>query len=176
MELGPEDRKKFYEEQDSFFEKATSSNLNPLSIFLAVLAALLVAWFLKSSYEEWQAREALRLLNLEFAKMQQQTQVEVQRMQTNLYNQRVAAEERSRISMEKIRLENEARRQIEREKILARKNEIDQINRRNRNEGWATYYQPSKDCDSSNQYRDNAKCTNEELVAMRDYCAAIGGC
>lgn len=44
-------------EQRAFFEKKDFKDLNPLSIFFAVLAAILVSWFIREAYVEWQLRQ-----------------------------------------------------------------------------------------------------------------------
>ena len=59
MQLEPDEIRSY--QQDSFFNQNTKkpNEVNPFTIFLSVLAAILFAWFIREAYIEWQVKQAL---------------------------------------------------------------------------------------------------------------------
>lgn len=55
MQLDKEDKLNYV--QRTFFEKKESIELNSLTIFFAVLAAILVSWLIRIAYIGWQLRQ-----------------------------------------------------------------------------------------------------------------------
>src|SRR5687768_4685250 len=87
-------------EQRAFFEKDDKQEVNPMTIFFAVLAAILVSWFIRELYLEYQIRRALSVFNEQMEVINQQTQQQIQEIQIrNEFNQ-AKAQEKARLEFE----------------------------------------------------------------------------
>jgi hypothetical protein len=149
---------------DQFFNKPESSPVTPLTIFFAVLAAILVAWFLKSAYDEWQIRRAIHAFNqqmstITYQSQQQMQQIQLQSQQRIEANRRAQEEKALQIKLEK--------RRIEEEKQAAITAEINE--RKSKQLAWENFYKPVKGCESSNDNKDLMKCGNDHAKAKKKF-------
>jgi hypothetical protein len=71
LQLDPDEIRDY--RQEAFFNENKSKALSPVSIFLAVLAAILVSWFIREAYVEWQIKQALEVFNQQMNVMNQQS-------------------------------------------------------------------------------------------------------
>ena len=73
-------------QQDSYFNQNTKKpkEVNPFTIFLSVLAAILFAWFIRAAYIEWQLRQVLEVFNQEINLVNEQSlrNIEIIRQQS----------------------------------------------------------------------------------------------
>lgn len=154
-------------EQRAFFEKKEVSETNPLNIFFAVLAAILVSWFIRELYLEWQIRRALTIFNEQMQIVNQQTQQQLQQIQINSEYQRAKAQEKARLEFEY--KEQQRRLAIEQEnQIHAQQMAI--VEEKNAKESaWKRFYKPTLGCESENQNRDVIKCGNDYIKERRRF-------
>lgn len=148
----------------SFMNPRRSSDTDPLKIFLAVLAAILVAWFLRAIYIEWQIRHALEVFNQQAALIGANMQRDIQRSQTLA---KLEAEERTRFLQEKSHQERLAKHQIELNKQAAIERGINDRNKKE--QAWTDYYKPAKGCEPSNDNKDLMKCANDYARAKKSF-------
>ena len=159
MQLDPDEIRNY--EQRAFFEKKEVHEVNPWSIFIAVLAAILVAWFIHEMYLEWQIRRALTIFNEQMEVVNRQTQQQFQEIQ--IRNEYQQAKE-----MERVRLESEYKEQ-QRRLVIERENQIHAqkmavVEEKNAKEtAWGKFYKPTLGCGSENPNRDAIKCGNDYI-------------
>lgn len=122
-------------------------------IFLAVLSAILVAWFLRAAYVEWQLKLALEKFNQQITASNAKALREIE---LNRIHIQAAAEEQARIQQEAIYQQKLAKKQLELEKQAAINQAIDLKNRKA--QAWAGYYKPAKGCEPSNDNKDLMMC------------------
>lgn len=120
MQLDKEDIKSY--QQRTFFDAPPKNEVNPISIFLAVLAAILVAWFIRAAYIEWQVRQALEIFNQQMQIINAQSQQQMRNIQLRNEAMREKTEERIRLQAEELRQQKLAAQQIDFEKRAAIEN------------------------------------------------------
>lgn len=158
MQLEPDEIRNY--QQDYYFNQRTkkATELNPFTIFLSVLAAILFAWFLRDAYTEYQAKQLLVEINKEMQIINEQ----------------------QLLAMEKIRLESIADKEAIKERAFQRKYALHQqmlanqavktaeIEARNQKaDAWLVFYKPSKECMLENKNLIN--CANEHARAKNKF-------
>lgn len=172
MQLDKEDEERY--RQRAFFEKKPAESLNPMSIFFAVLAAILVSWFLHQLYMEWQLRRALTIFNQqmeistrqsqrELRSIQRQSQAQFREMQLSNQARVEALAEQSRRREETRVRQNLAEIQRNIEIEATRKSEA------NKEILWKVFYKPSPGCEAENPNRELIKCGNDYINARRRF-------
>lgn len=145
---------------DDYFNEPAPSPITPLTIFFTVLAAILVAWFLKSAYDEWQIRRAINVFNQQMSAVNYQTQKSLEQMQLR-NQQKIEANQRAKeeklMALEMLNRRNEQERQ-------AAINE-----RRSKELAWENFYKPIRGCESSNDNKDLMKCANDYARAKKTF-------
>lgn len=165
MKLDKDDVKSY--EQRVFFEKKESKDINPLSIFFAVLAAILVSWFIRAAYIEWQVNQAVSLFNQEMKVIVDQSQQQMRVFQLKNEAVRAEAEEKARLNAEEIMQKKIAAHQIELDKRAAIATEADE--RVRKEEAWIDFYKPTKGCEKDNPDREAVKCANDYIKARNRF-------
>jgi len=144
---------------DNYFEKKQSPSVTPLTIFFAVLAAVLVAFFLRATYIEWQLRQAAEVFKQQMAigqkQLEQQKRQQLQRFEAN----RKAREQQ--LLQQRI-----AKHRVEQQKQAAISAGI---TRNIKYHAWNAYYKPIKDCESSNEEKDLMTCGNDHAKAKKRF-------
>lgn len=165
MQLDKEDTRSY--EQRAFFEKKESNDLNPLNIFFAVLAAILVSWFIREAYIEWQLRQVVSVFNQEIKVITDQTQQQMRSNQLKSEAMRLEAEEQARVKAEEDMQKKIAAHQIELDKRSAAASEVDA--RVRKEESWANFYKPIKGCEKDNPDREAVKCGNDYIKSRNRF-------
>jgi len=165
MQLDKEDIKSY--QQRTFFDAPPKNEVNPISIFLAVLAAILVAWFIRAAYIEWQVRQALEIFNQQMQIINAQSQQQMRNIQLRNEAMREKTEERIRLQAEELRQQKLAAQQIDFEKRAAIENKINE--RSKKEEAWAESYKPARGCEKDNPDRDALICGNDYAKARRHF-------
>lgn len=148
----------------AFSKPKKSNEIDSFKIFLAVLSAILVAWFLRAAYVEWQLRQALEKFNQQITVINANTQRDIE---LNRLRIQAAAEERAKIQQEAIYQQKLAKKQFELEKQAAINQEIDLKNRKA--QAWVDYYKPAKGCEPSNDNKDLMMCANDYARAKKNF-------
>lgn len=158
MQIEPDEIRNF--QQDCYFNQRTknTTELNPFTVFLSVLAAILFAWFLRDAYIEYQAKQLLLEINKEMQIINEQ----------------------QRLAMEQIRLESIADNEAREERAYQRKYALHQqmlanqavktaeIEARNKKaDAWLAFYKPSKECTIESKNLIN--CANEHARAKNKF-------
>ena len=165
MQLEPDEIRSY--QQDSYFNQNTKKpkEVNPFTIFLSVLAAILFAWFIRAAYVEWQVRQVLEVFNQEIQLVNEQSHRNIERIRQQSITAQEAANERQRQAevvayQHKLALhQQELAKQAEKEaEIEARSNKAD---------AWLGFYKPSKACESENKNIIN--CGNEYARAKNKF-------
>ena len=165
MQLDQDDVNNY--EQRTFFEKKESKDINPLSIFFAVLAAILVSWFIRVAYIEWQVNQAVSAFNQEMKMIVDRNQQQMAAIQLKNEALRVEAEEKARLKAEEIMQKKIAAHQIELDKSAAIATEVDE--RVRKEEAWIDFYKPIKGCEKDNPDREAVKCANDYIKARKRF-------
>ena len=165
MQLDPDEIRT--SRQDSFFDEKKPNEVNPFTIFLAVLAAILVSWFIREAYLEWQVQRAVEMLNQEVAVINAQSQRELQRIQMSAQVAQEAANQRAGAEIEKARLQKLAEHQQEWDRQAAISAERDVKTKKE--QAWFDYYKPVKGCESTNDNKDIIKCGNDFAKAKNNF-------
>ena len=165
MHLDPDEIRTF--RQSSFFEEKKSSNVNPLTIFFAVLAAILVSWLIREAYLEWQVRQAVEIFNQQMANINSQAQRDLQRIQISAQIAQEAVNEKARVEAGKVRLQKLAEHQLKLDRQAAISAERDIKDKKA--QAWLNYYKPAKGCESSNANKDIIKCGNDFAKAKKSF-------
>lgn len=165
MKLDPDELRTY--RQDSYFDKKESNETNPITIFFAVLGAILVSWVIREAYVEWQVRQALTMFNQQMAIINDQSQRSIQNMQIQSQAYQEAANQRAQIEQEKIEQKKLDALQLERDKKAAIMAEIDLKNKKDQD--WNAFYKPIKGCESSNDNKDLMKCGNDYARAKKAF-------
>lgn len=163
MQLDPDEIRSY--QQQAFFEKDKSAEITPFAIFLAVLAAILVAWLIRAAYVEWQARQAIAMFNQQMQALHEQTTKSIERMQIRQQRIMAEAQEKARLKEEAAYQQKLAIRQmdLDRRAAIAAKNEMAM----KKEEAWKNYYKPAKGCESENPNIDLIKCGNDHAKARK---------
>ena len=165
MQLEPDEIRSY--QQDSFFNQNTKkpNEVNPFTIFLSVLSAILFAWFIREAYIEWQVKQALSFFDQAMQLEKKQSQRNMEQIHQQLIAAQEAANERQRQAeavayQHKLALhQQELAKQAEKEaEIEARSNKAD---------AWLAFYKPSKACESENKNIIN--CGNEYARAKNKF-------
>ena len=165
MQLDKEDIRSY--EQRKFLDAPQKKELNPLSIFFAVLAAILVSWLIREAYVEWQVRQALEVFNQQMQIIDVQSQRQMQSIQLQNQAMKAQAEENARAKEEESRQQKLAAHQLDSDKRNAIAAAIDE--RTKREEAWSTAYKPISGCEKDNPDRDTIKCGNDYAKAHRQF-------
>jgi len=144
MKLDKEDIPKHHL-REHFFDKPQAKPLDAFTVFFAVLAAILVAFFLRATYNEWQVRRAVLAL---------QEQVAV----TQKHNQdRIEANRKARTN--KIYQQKMAKYRTEKQKQAVISAGIKERNMKEK--AWEGFYKPIAGCESSSDDKDLLTCGND---------------
>lgn len=157
MQLDPDEIRSY--QQTKYFENNKSSP-DPFAIFIAVLAAILVAWFIRVAYVEWQIRQVVNIFNQEMVLLNQQSQKSIERMQ-------IDARLRQQAALEHERLKVEIKQQEELSNRAAIQAEIDLA--KSKEQAWKRFYKPISGCESSNNDKDFIKCGNDHAKAIKRF-------
>lgn len=168
MQLDKEDIRSY--EQRVFFESPPKNEVNPVSIFFAVLAAILVAWFIRAAYVEWQVRQALAAFNQQMQIINEQSQQQLKNIQLQNEAMRAKAEENARLKAAELRQQKFAAQQLDFEKRTLVVNQINEHARKE--EAWNEAYKPVRGCEKDNPDRDIIKCGNDYAKARRQFEAS----
>ena len=168
MQLDKEDIRSY--EQRKFLDSPEKQDLNPLSIFFAVLAAILVSWLIREAYLEWQVRQAVEVFNQQMQIINAQSQQQMQNIQLQNEEMRAKAEEDARAKAEELRQQKLAAQQLDNDKRNAIVAEIEE--RSKKEEAWAEAYKPVKGCEKDRPDRDAIKCGNDYAKAHRQFEAS----
>lgn len=163
MKLDHEDLQTY--QQRNFFENARPSSPDGITIFFAVLGAILTAWLIREAYMEWQVRRALHAFNEQIEISAQQTQKQLEQIRINneaarlqaQQNVRLQAEEQARLTRQQLQQQNEIR-----EKTAAL-----EIEKSRKEKAWKQYYRPVSGCEMDNPDRETVKCGNDFIKARR---------
>lgn len=146
-------------QQTKYFEN-TKSVPDPFAIFIAVLAAILVAWFIRVAYVEWQIRQVVNIVSQEMVLINQQSQKSIERIQ-------IEARLRQEAALEMERLKVEIKQQDELDRRAAIQAEIDLA--KSKEQAWQSFYKPIPGCESSNNNKDFIKCGNDHAKAIKRF-------
>jgi hypothetical protein len=170
-------------EIDAFLNKDKSAALTPLTIFFAVLAAIVVAWLMKTAYDDWQAREAMRIFEHEWTKFEkqmnknfEQSRVDAENLlkrQTQQLNNQVQRIRSPRL--EKLVEEQQQEYRKEKVKKYIRINGLDVTNNTDKAKAWAEYYKPSANCEKAENRQLLMECRKSNLQAIKEFEAIWGG-
>ncbi len=165
MQLEPDEIRGY--KQDYFFNQNTKkpNEVNPFTIFLSVLAAILFAWFIRAAYIEWQVRQALEVFNQEMQLINEQSQRNIERVHQQSLAMQEAANERQRQTEAAAYQHKLALHQQELAKQAEKEAEIEA--RSNKADAWLAFYKPSKACESENKNIIN--CGNEYAWAKNKF-------
>lgn len=168
--MRPDNEKIRNYEQQSFFEKKESKDINPMNIFFAVLAAILVSWFMREAYIEWQLRQVLSTFNQEMKLIEVQSQLQINAVRMNSEAIKSEEERNSRIKAAELMQKKLDAQQVEFNK---RADVVAEINNRvKKEEAWLEFYQPTKGCEQDNQNREAVKCGNDYIKAHKRFEAS----
>lgn len=81
MKLDKDEVRSHYDQERFFEQQKYNSGLSALEIFIAVLAAIVVAWFLKEAYDRYQAKQALIHFNYQLQMLDAQMKRDAQRFE-----------------------------------------------------------------------------------------------
>jgi hypothetical protein len=167
MKIDDEDTRSY--EQRQFFEKnlPSSFQLDGLTIFFAVLAAIIAAWFIRDAYERWQIEQAMKELNRQLQISAEQSNRAMQEIQSQQQYAYAKAKEAARLEAENKQREKERLRQQQ----LADQ-ELRTIALKNlakKEQAWQNYYKPITGCESANPNRETVKCGNDYIKARRNF-------
>lgn len=168
MQLDKEDIRSY--EQRKFLDSPEKQEVNPLSIFFAVLAAILVSWLIREAYLEWQVRQAVEVFNQQMQIINAQSQQQMQNIQLQSEAMRAKAEEDARAKVAELRQQKLAAQQLDNEKRNAIDAAIDE--RIKKEEAWTATYKPVRGCEKDNPNRDAIKCGNDYAKAHRQFEAS----
>ncbi len=165
MQLDPDEIRSY--QQDSYFNQNSkkSNEVNPFTIFLSVLAAILLAWFIRAAYIEWQVRQVLEVFNQEINLVNEQSQRNIERIRQQSIAMQEAANERQRQDEATAYQHKLAFHQQELAKQAEKEAEIEA--RSIKADAWLAFYKPSKTCESENKNIFN--CGNEYARAKNKF-------
>lgn len=150
--------------QYAFLNPKKSNEADPFKLFLAVLAAILVAWFIRAVYVEWQLRQVLETFNQQVTVINANAQKDIEL--SRIRNQ-AATEERARIQQEKVYQQKLAKHQLELDQQAAINHAINERDRKA--QAWADFYKPAKGCEPSNDNKDLMMCANDHARARKNF-------
>ncbi|MFW5431589.1 MAG: hypothetical protein ACKE5M_06145 [Methylophilaceae bacterium] len=162
MKLDPDEIRS--SNSDDFFNEEQTSSLTPLSIFFAVLAAILVAWFLRTVYIDFQLRRAAEIFSQQMLVTSKQTQKSLQQMQ--LRNQQRIEANKNALE-EKVLEKKMTKYRAEQQKQALITASITE--RRRKIEAWENFYKPVIGCEASNDNKDLMKCGNDHAKAKKKF-------
>lgn len=165
MQLDPDEIRNYQQDYFSNQNAKKSVDVNPFTIFLAVLAAILVAWLIRAVYIEWQVRQAINIFNQELQVINEQTQRNLEKIQQQSLATQEAANERQRQAEVAIYKSKLAKHQQEAAKQAEEDAEIQ--GRNDKANAWVAFYKPSKACESEN--KDIVYCGNEYARAKNKF-------
>lgn len=144
-------------ERDRASEKALG--LTSVSIFFAVLGAILAAWLIREVYQDWQMQRALQIMNQQLQNITQQSQEQSRSMIEHQRRVKEAAEEKARLIKA-----NEAKKINERRAAEARL--IEEAARKEA--AWKAYYKPIENC-SDGRSESTVLCGNDYMRARKKF-------
>jgi hypothetical protein len=165
MLLDKEDKINY--EQRAFFDKKESKELNPLSIFFAVLAAIIVSWFIRAAYIDWQLRQVAEAFNQQISVINDQSQQQMRSIILKNQAMQAEVEEKARLKADELMQKKIETHQIELDKRAAVASEIDA--RARKVEAWNVFYKPTKGCEKDNPDREAVKCGNDYIRARNSF-------
>ena len=165
MQLEPDEIRNY--QQDSFFNQNTKkpNEVNPFTIFLSVLAAILFAWFIREAYFDWQVKQALSFFDQAMQLEKKQSQRNMEQIHQQLIAAQEAANERQKQAEVAAYQHKLALHQQELAKQAKKEAEIEV--RSNKADAWLVFYKPSKACESENKNMIN--CGNEYARAKNKF-------
>lgn len=167
MNIDDEDIRSY--EQRQFFQRksTTSFQVDGLTIFFAVLAAIIAAWFIREAYERWQIEQAMKELNRQLQISAEQSNRAVKEMQLQQHYAYTKAKEAARLEAENKQIEKERLRQqqLADQELRA----IATKNLAKKEQAWQKYYKPTTGCESANPNRETVKCGNDYIRARRNF-------
>ena len=162
MQLDPDEIRD--SRQYAFLNPKRSNEVDLFKLFLAVLAAILVAWFIRAAYVQWQLRQVLETFNQQVTAINANAQKNIELSQVR---SQAAAEERARIQQEEIYQQKLAKRQLELDKQAVINHAVNERNRKA--QAWADYYKPAKGCEPANDNKDLMMCANDHARARKNF-------
>lgn len=168
MQLDDDDIKSY--QQRAYFDSKPKQEVNPINIFFAVLAAILVSWFIREAYIEYQARQALALLNQQLSIINEQAQRQFENIQLQTEAMNLRAQKNARLRAEALIEQKQIAQQTD---LKNREETSNKINEQIRKEqAWAAAYKPVKGCETDNPDKDAIKCGNDYARAHRKFEAS----
>ncbi len=157
MRLDEEDIRNY--EQRKFFDRPEKQPLDGVTIFMAVLGAILAAWFLKAMYERWEMNQAMAALNEQMKVIDAQSQAQIQRWK-----------EQSQIKQEEARLKAQAEQNRIADEIENNRIQIGltQAESARKERAWKAYYKPIIEC-GDGKGTSIVLCGNDHIKARRDF-------
>lgn len=146
--------------QYDFFKPKKPKQIDPFKVFLSVLAAILVAWFVRAWFIQWQVNQVTSALS-------QQVQVMNAKMQADIESQIAADKERARLHQEEVYQQKLAKHQLALEKQAALEYSINE--RTKKAQAWDEYYKPVRGCEPSIDNKDLMMCANDHARAKKKF-------
>lgn len=165
MQLDKEDIRSY--EQRTFLDAPQKKEVNPVSIFFAVLAAIIVSWLIREAYVEWQVRQAVEVFNQQMQVINAQSQQQMQSIQLQNEAMKAKAEQEADAKEEELRQQKLAAQQLDNDKRNAIAAAIDE--RTKKEEAWSSAYKPISGCEKDSPDRDTIKCGNDYAKAHRQF-------
>lgn len=168
MQIDKEDLRTY--EQRAFFEKKGAISLSPVSIFFAVLYAILVSQVIRQAYLDWKIQQAVAIFNQQIQAISAQSNAQLQSIQLQNEARKAADEEKIRFKAESAEKQRLATIQADNEN---RARVIAAINEQARKEhAWKLFYKPIVGCGAENPNREAVKCGNDYIKSRRSFDAS----
>lgn len=147
------------------WEKRNSRNsrdvesLSAISIFFAVLGAILAAWVIREVYIQWQMQKTLQVMNAQFNVITKKSQMDTKRLFEQQTRMRIEAEEKAKtLKANQARINNE---------MMAEKARRIQEEAR-KEEAWKAFYKPVENC-SDGKSESIVLCGNDYMRARKRF-------
>ena len=145
--------------QRKFLENPQPANIDGLTIFFAVLGAILLSWFIREQYVEWQVKQAFEEFNRQMIVMDAQSKIQFREMQIRAEKAKAENEERIKKEADKIELIRFQNVELEHQKQVAIETQL--VGRAAKEAAWKDAYRPTAGCEAENPNRDALKCGND---------------
>jgi hypothetical protein len=149
-------------ERNNFFNQSKFRRSDPLIIILVVFITVLLSWFARVAFLEWETKRFVENVSQQMQAMNAQNLKHLEQIQ-------MQAKVRAEQELEKARQQ----KLQEHLKVLDQQAMVEaQINERNNKaEAWQVFYQPSAEC-KNDDGKNFMKCANEHARAMKNFEAA----
>ena len=159
MKLDDDEINGYYQRKFLENSQPAKANIDGVTIFFAVLAAILLSWFIRDQYLEWQARRALEVFNQQMAIINVQTQNQFREIQIQAEKAKLENEERIRQEANRVQQIKLHKIEIEHQKQAAVEAQL--AERVAKEAAWKETYRPIAGCEPEKSDRDLLKCGND---------------